>query len=110
MLELFCQTFPSAEQEAFCLLSSVHAGLQGKGTVPENHVNLAGGLWVPGIGNILVSRQDSDWRGAESPVPPAEDVLHSLCVPGASKPPCTLSPVCAFPFADFCPVLLNVLV
>lgn len=65
---------------------------------------------MPGIGDILVSRQDSYWRGAESPVSPAEDVLHSLCMPGVSKPPCTLSPVCAFPFADFCLVLLSVLV
>lgn len=65
---------------------------------------------MPGIRKILVSRQDSDWRGAESPVPLAEDALHSLCMPGASKPPCILPPVCAFPFADFCPVLLSVLV
>lgn len=64
---------------------------------------------MPGMRNILVSRQDSGWRGAESPVPPAEDVLHSMCMPGASKPPCTLSSVCAFPFADFCLLLLSVL-
>lgn len=83
--------------------------LQGRGTVPKNNINLTGGLWVPGIRNILVNRQDSNWRGAESPGPSAEDVLHSLCMPGASKPACTLSPVCAFPFTDFCLVLLNVL-
>lgn len=64
---------------------------------------------MPGIKNILVSRQDSNWRGAEGPLPPAEDVLHSLCMSGASKPPCILSPLCAFPFAAFCPVLLSVL-
>lgn len=64
---------------------------------------------MPGIRNILVNRQDSNRRGAESPVPSAEDVLHSLCMLGASKPACTLSPVCAFPFTDFCLVLLSVL-
>lgn len=92
------------------LLSSVHAVFQGKGTAPENNISLAGGLWVPGIRNILVSRLDRDLRGTESPVPLAEDVLHSLCMPGASRPPCTLSLVCASLFADFCPVLISILV
>lgn len=82
--------------------SSVHAVFQGKGSAPENNINLTGGLWVPGIRNILVGRLDRDRRGTESPVPLTEDVLHSLCMPGASRPPCTLSLVCAFPFADFC--------
>ncbi|XP_061845066.1 heme-binding protein 1-like isoform X1 [Colius striatus] len=45
--------FPPAGQEAFCLLSSVHEALQGKGTAPENDINPPGGLWVPGIRNIL---------------------------------------------------------
>lgn len=62
---------------------------------------------MPGIKNILVSRQDSNWRGAEGPLSPTEDVLHSLCMSGASKPPCILSPLCAFPFAAFCPALLS---
>lgn len=84
------------------LLSSVSAVFQGKGTALENNINLTGGLWVPGIRNIPVSRLDRDLRGTESPVPLAEDALHSLCMPGASRPPCTLSLVCAFPFADFC--------
>ncbi|XP_066849614.1 uncharacterized protein [Anser cygnoides] len=43
-----------------------------------------GPLWMrsPGSG-----RQDSDRRAAESPVLPAEDVLHSVCMPGASPRP-----------------------
>lgn len=82
------------------LLSSVHAVFQGKGTAPENTISLTGGLWVPGIRNILVSRPDR--RGTGSPVPLAEDVLHSLCMPGASRSSCTLSLVCASPFAVSC--------
>lgn len=42
------------------LLSSVHTVFQGKGTARENNINLTGGLWVPGIRNILVSRLDRD--------------------------------------------------
>lgn len=62
---------------------------------------------MPGIRNILVHRQDSD--GVEqSPALPAEDALHSVCMPGASKPPPSLSHVCAAPFADFCPLALRV--
>ncbi|KAM6433971.1 heme-binding protein 1-like isoform 2-T2 [Rhynochetos jubatus] len=52
--------------------------------------------------------QDSNWRGAESPVHPAEDVLHSVCMPGASKPPITTSVL--FPsltFARCCYVSLS---
>lgn len=74
------------------LLSSVHSVFQGKGTVPENNISLTGGLWAPGIRNILVSRLDRDGRGADSPVPLAEDVLHSLCQePPAPLAPCPLS-------------------
>lgn len=62
---------------------------------------------MPGIRNILVHRQDSD--GVEqSPALPAEDALHSVCMPGASKPPPSLSHVCAAPFADFCLLALRV--
>ncbi|XP_039241467.1 heme-binding protein 1-like isoform X3 [Pipra filicauda] len=53
MLELFCQIFPSTGWESFCSLSSVHTVFQGKGTVPEDNISLTGGLWVPGIRNIL---------------------------------------------------------
>ncbi|XP_063008696.1 heme-binding protein 1-like isoform X2 [Melospiza melodia melodia] len=35
------------------LLFSVHAVFQGKGIAPENTISLTGGLWVPGIRNIL---------------------------------------------------------
>lgn len=82
----------------FVILSA--CSVPGKGTAPENNISLTGGLWVPGIRNILVSRPHR--RGTESPVALAEDVLHSLCMPGASRPPCTLSLVCVFHFADFC--------
>lgn len=85
------------------LLSSVHTVFQGKGTAPENNISLTGGLWVPGIWSILVSRPDRDGRGTESPVRLAEDVLHSLCQePPAPLAPCPLSvPFLLLPFAQY---------
>lgn len=65
---------------------------------------------MPRSMNVHLSRQDIKWRGADTLVSPAEDVLHSLCMPGVSKPSCALSPLCAFPFTDFHPVLLRVCV
>lgn len=64
------------------LLSSVQAVFQGKGTAPDNSISLTEDLW-----SIPVSRLDRDRRGTGSPVPFAEDVLHSLCMPGVSRPP-----------------------